>query len=194
MHRRNRGEGTGIQPITNYATTARAAPGAGRAGRARLRGMLALRAGLWAAAVAAAFVLTATSPPAQEPEGWAYDLANQLMSPYCPGRTLAECPSPQADTLRMWLIVQETAGRDRAEVEAELIERFGDAIRAAPRPEGFGLAAYLVPVLVFLAGGVLVGVVLRRFTRVRPPPAAGVAPSQPLDPELERQVDEELAR
>ena len=42
--------------------------------------------------------------------------------------------------------------------------------------------------------GVLVGVVLRRFTRVRPLPAAGVAPSEPLDPELERQVDEELAR
>ena len=75
-----------------------------------------------------------------------------------------------------------------------LIERFGDAILAAPRPEGFGLAAYLVPVLVFLAGGVLVGILLRRFTRVQPLPAAGVALHEPLDPELERQVDEELAR
>jgi len=172
--------------------------GACRACRARMKGMLASRAGLWAATAAAAFfltfLLTATSAPAQESEGWAYDLANQIMSPYCPGRTLAECPSPQADTLRMWLIVQEAAGRDRAEVEAELLERFGDAILAAPRPEGFGLAAYLVPVLVFLAGGVLVGVVLRRFTRVRPLPAAGFAPGEPLDPELERQVDEELAR
>ena len=156
--------------------------------------MLASKAGLWGVAVAALLLLTATSAPAQEPEGWAYDLAHQIMSPYCPGRTLAECPSPQADTLRMWLIVQEAAGRDREEVEAELIERFGDAMLAAPRPEGFGLAAYLVPVLVFVAGGVLVGVVLRRFTHVRPLPAAGVAPSEPLDPELERQVDEELAR
>ena len=162
--------------------------------RARLEAMLALRAGLWGAAVAAAFFLAATSAPAQEPEGWAYDLANQIMSPYCPGRTLAECPSPQANTLRMWLIVQEAAGRDRAEVKAELIERFGDVVRAAPRPEGFGLAAYVVPVLVFLAGGVLVAVLLRRFTRVRPLPAPGAAPDEPLDPELERQVDEELAR
>jgi cytochrome c-type biogenesis protein CcmH len=156
--------------------------------------MLALRPGLWGATVVAAFLLAAPSAPAQEPAGWAYDLANQIMSPYCPGRTLAECPSPQADTLRMWLIVQEAAGRDRAEVQAELVERFGDAILAAPRPEGFGLAAYLVPVLVFLAGGVLVGVLLRQFTRARPLPAAGVASGEPLDPELERQVDEELAR
>ena len=156
--------------------------------------MLALRPALWAAAAAVAFFLTAQSAPAQESEGWAYDLANQIMSPYCPGRTLAECPSPQADTLRIWLIEQEAAGRDRAEVEAELVERFGDAILAAPRPEGFGLAAYLVPVLVFLVGGVLVGVLLRRFTRARPLPAAGLELSEPLDPELERQVDEELAR
>ena len=156
--------------------------------------MQAFRPALWAAAAALAFFLAAQSAPAQESEGWAYDLANQIMSPYCPGRTLAECPSPQADTLRMWLIVQEAAGRDRAEVEAELIERFGDTILAAPRPEGFGLAAYLVPVLVFLAGGVLVGALLRSYTRMRPLPATGVAPVEPLDPELERQVDEELAR
>jgi cytochrome c-type biogenesis protein CcmH len=156
--------------------------------------MLALRAGLWGAAVAAAFLLVAPSAPAQEPEGWAYDLANEIMSPYCPGRTLAECPSPQASTLVMWLVVQEAAGRDRAEVESELVERFGDAILAAPPPEGFGLAAYLAPVLVFLAGGVLVVVVLRRFTGGGPPPSAGLGPSEPLDPELERQVDEELAR
>jgi cytochrome c-type biogenesis protein CcmH len=156
--------------------------------------MLAMRVGLWGTAAAAAFLLAAPSAPAQEPEGWAYDLAHQMMSPYCPGRTLADCPSPQAATLSAWLIVQEAAGRDREEVKAELIERFGDAILAAPPPEGFGLAAYLVPVLVFLAGGVLVGVLLRRFTRARPLPAAEAAPSEPLDPELERQVDEELAR
>ena len=165
-----------------------------RVHRARLKRMLAMRVGLWGAATAAAFLLVVPGAAAQEPEGWAYDLANQIMSPYCPGRTLAECPSPQADTLRMWLIVQEAAGRDRAEVKAELIERFGDDILPAPRPEGFGLAAYVVPVLVFLAGGVLVAVLLRRFTNGGGPPSAGVGPSEPLDPELERQVDEELER
>jgi len=156
--------------------------------------MLASRAGLWGAAAAAEFLLAGPNAPAEKPEDWAYDLANQLMGPYCPGRILAEYPSPQADSLRMWLVAQEAAGRDRAEVEAELIERFGDAILAAPRPEGFGLAAYLVPVLAFLVGGVLVGVLLRQFTRVRPLAAAGVAHGEPLDAELERQVDEELAR
>ncbi len=125
-----------------------------------------------------------------EPEGWAYDLSGELMSPFCPGRTLSECPSPQANSLRMWLIVQEAAGRNRAEVEAELYERYGDAILAAPRAEGFGIAAYLIPVVAFMAGGALLALFLRRQTRAPAP----VAAAGPVDAELERLVDEELRR
>lgn len=125
-----------------------------------------------------------------EPEGWAYELSAEMMSPFCPGRTLSECPSPQADTLRMWLIVQEAAGRDQAEVEAELYERYGDVILAAPRAEGFGIAAYVIPVAAFLAGGVLLALFLRRQTHA---PAPAVA-AGPVDAELERLVDEELGR
>jgi cytochrome c-type biogenesis protein CcmH/NrfF len=131
-----------------------------------------------------------------EPEGWAYELASQLMSPYCPGRTLSDCPSPQAGTLRMWIIVQESAGRSKDEVLEELYARFGDQVRAAPRAEGFGIAAYAIPVLAFLGGGILVGVFLRRHTAASGDVSAskGAAASGPLDPELERLVDEDLAR
>jgi cytochrome c-type biogenesis protein CcmH/NrfF len=130
----------------------------------------------------------AGSAPA--PEGWAYAVAREIMSPFCPGRTLAECPSPQAQTLRAWLLVQEAAGRSRAEVEAELLERYGDQILALPPARGFGLTAYAIPVAVFLAGGAVVALFLRRQTREaraepRPRPA-------PLSPELERLVDAEL--
>jgi cytochrome c-type biogenesis protein CcmH len=132
----------------------------------------------------------AAAPAAAEPEGWAYDLADELMSPYCPGRTLSECPSSQAQTLRMWLLVQEAAGRSEAEVKDELVERYGKMVLPAPEPAGFGLAAYVVPVAAFAAGGALVWVFLRRQTRERPAPAA----AGPLDPELARLVDEELSR
>ena len=127
--------------------------------------------------------------PAQS-EGWAYELPNDLMSPFCPGRTVADCSSPQAESLRMWLIVQEAAGRTREDVEAELLQRYGDVLRPAPRATGFGLAAYVFPVIAFLAGGVAVSVFLRRQTRavVKPAVAAG-----PADPELERIIDRELA-
>ena len=133
-------------------------------------------------------LLTIAAAAVAEPEGWAYQLSGELMSPFCPGRTLSECPSPQADSLRMWMIVQEAAGRSRAEVEAELYERYGDAILAAPRAEGFGIAAYLIPLIAFVAGGALLALFLRRQTHA-PEPVVVVGP---VDAELERLVDEEL--
>ncbi len=150
-------------------------------------------AGLLLSLALAFAMLAAAAPPAHAAQGWAYDLMNELMSPYCPGRLLADCPSPQAQTLRMWLIVQEASGRPRAEVEAEMVARYGESILGAPKAEGIGLAAYVLPAAAFLAGGGLLFWFLRRQTRVPPTPPQ-VAASAPLDPELERLVDERLAQ
>lgn len=148
-----------------------------------------LAIGLLAFALAA---LAGGAPRAQAAEGWAYDLMNELMSPYCPGRPLADCPSGQAQTLRMWLIVQEAAGRSRDEVEAEVVARYGQSVLGAPKAEGIGLTAYVMPALAFIAGGGLLFWFLRRQTR-SPRPAPAFVPGAPLDPELERLVDEQLA-
>ncbi len=53
------------------------------------RGMLSL--------AVAVGVLMAGPVFAQETDGWAYEFVGEFMSPYCPGRTLDSCPSPQAD-------------------------------------------------------------------------------------------------
>jgi cytochrome c-type biogenesis protein CcmH/NrfF len=95
-------------------------------------------------------------------EAWAYELSHNLMSPYCPGRTLSECPSPQADELRLWILEQARAGATREEVESELFRSFGDQLRQAPRAEGIGLVAYAVPGVFLLAGGALLVAFLRR--------------------------------
>ena len=129
---------------------------------------------------------------------WGYALAHDLMSPFCPGRTLAQCPSPQADELRVWILTQEAAGATRAEVESMLIERFGEEILAAPLARGVrGFSAYAVPVAAFVLGGGFVAFALRRLLgagaergEVRPAPAAG--PPVASDPELERLIDAEL--
>jgi cytochrome c-type biogenesis protein CcmH/NrfF len=146
------------------------------------------------AALAFAFVgLAGSAPAAEEAPRWPYELAGELMSPFCPGATLAECTSQDAQTLRMWMVVQAAAGRSREEVEAELLARYGESMLAAPRPRGMGLAAYAIPVVAFMAGGGLLSLFLRRSTaRVSAQPApAGPAP---LDAELARRVEEDLAR
>jgi len=142
----------------------------------------------------AAFAASAAEAPAPHAgdanaPSWAYDLPNDLLSPFCPGRTLADCPSPDAASLRMWILVQAAAGRTRDDVEQELYQRYGEVIRSAPKAEGFGAAAYWIPAAVFAGGGALVGWFLRRATRRG---AADGPPVRPLDPEVERKLDELL--
>lgn len=135
------------------------------------------------------------------------DLSSELMSPFCPGRTLASCPSPQAGELIQWIQVQEAAGATKDEVVAMLIDRFGEEIQGAPPAEGITLWAYVFPVAGFLGGGGLVAVVLRRIVGRRDdddeddddpdddsaPPAPPSGPTSPEDDELARLVDEELS-
>ena len=149
-------------------------------------GLAAISAALLFGASAA----TATDgEAAAEPEGWAYKISHDLMSPFCPGRTLSACPSPKADDLRKWLIDQEGSGRSREDVEAELFGIYGNVLRSAPLAEGFGLTAYVFPVIAFFAGGVVVAVFLRRQTRVTATPEPS---PRAQDPELERAIDREL--
>jgi cytochrome c-type biogenesis protein CcmH len=144
----------------------------------------ALLAGALLAAWGAPPAAAAAEPP------YALELYNGLMSPYCPGRTLMDCPSSQATELRDWIAAQEQAGRTRQQVEDELYEKYGDVILQAPRAEGFGLAAYVLPIVAFAAGGAIVWIFLRRQAA-----GASAAPPRPrasLDPEMERRIDEEL--
>lgn len=149
---------------------------------------------MWAAIVA----LMPIAGAASAEDGYTYDLAREVMSPFCPGRTIASCPSPQAAALIQEIQTKERAGVTREEVEAELYAQYGDVIRAAPKPEGWGLAAYVIPVLAALAGVAVVALVLRRISSAsgsrKPAPTAAVGSMAPTstDDEIERLVDREI--
>ena len=144
-------------------------------------------------------VAGATAAAPAEEQTWGYALAHELMSPYCPGRTLSACTSGQAAELRQWILLQEAAGASREEVIAILEERFGDVIRSTPEAEGWGLAAWLLPGAALLIGALVVMGVLRRM--VAKPAATGAVASAPAlaspgpdaDADLAQRVDRELA-
>jgi cytochrome c-type biogenesis protein CcmH len=115
-------------------------------------------------------------------KSWGYDLAAELMSPYCPGRTLASCPSPQAAELVQWMVLQEAAGSSKEEVVAILIERFGEEILGAPPAKGITLWAYIFPVLGFVVLGGFAVLVLRRIVAGDRIPADAVAPAPSIVP------------
>jgi cytochrome c-type biogenesis protein CcmH len=129
-----------------------------------------------------------------EQSGWGYQLSREMMSPYCPGRALSDCPSPPAAELRQWIVDQEKAGVSRSEVEQELLRVFGDQLLQAPRAEGMGLVAYVIPAVAFAAGGALVVFFLRRQRSGIRGPKSEPASTAPRDPDLEQLVEEELRR
>jgi hypothetical protein len=105
-----------------------------------------------------------------------------------------DCPSPQAAELRQWIVEQEKAGISRSEVEEELFRVYGDQLLQAPRAEGMGLMAYLIPALAFVAGGALVVFFLRRQRSSVGGGETAPASTALPDPDLEQLMEEELRR
>ncbi len=152
----------------------------------------------------AAFLLLVVALPAlaaeqtagSEPD-WAYQLPYDLMSPFCPGLTLAACSSGQAAELRVWILLQAAAGASREEIEATLFERYGDAIRSVPRAEGWGATAFAVPIAALVLGGAVVAFVLRRSVTRAPDASQDAVPeprvaADPEQPELGRRIYAEV--
>lgn len=106
------------------------------------------------------------------------EVAGRMMSPFCPGLTLEECPSDQASRLRSEIDSMVRSGSTNAEIDRWIVDNFGRV--ALARPEGS--IAWVAPPLVALAGLGAVLLVLRRKPKAAP---------EPVTPELSPQ-DESL--
>jgi cytochrome c-type biogenesis protein CcmH len=112
----------------------------------------------------------------------AHAMAAELMSPYCPGRTLADCPSPSAAALREEVRGLIAQGVSEEQIRSTLSAQFGDAIVGTPR----SAVGWALPGLVLAAGALLLIVALRRLSAVRAEPAPAT------DSALEAEIAEEL--
>jgi cytochrome c-type biogenesis protein CcmH len=149
------------------------------------------------AAAAVALVLPASASAAC-PE--LRSLEGELMCPTC-GTTLELSNAPAANQIRRYVCERAAAGDSNGEIRDQLVADFGPGVLASPPKKGFDLLAWVLPLLALGAGAaVLAGLVVRWSRRREPEPKPGVAgePSAngraELDPELEKRLDEELAR
>jgi cytochrome c-type biogenesis protein CcmH len=135
-----------------------------------------------------ACVLAAATARAAEPPR-AADLEAELVCPVCE-TTLDQSNAPVAEGMKLFIRERIAAGDTEQEIKDALVAEFGPGVLATPPKSGFGLLAWLLPLAALVAGAVAVGLLVRAWSRKRAPPT----PESPLDPELERRVDEELAR
>jgi cytochrome c-type biogenesis protein CcmH len=118
------------------------------------------------------------------------DLEDEIMCPVCPGETLEQSSAPAALQVERFIAVRIRAGDSKQEIKDKLVAQYGPRILAAPPREGFDLLAWVLPLAGALAAALVLGFAAWRWSRGREPPA----PAAPLDPELERRLDRELAR
>ena len=132
-------------------------------------------------------VVASTGVAATPPR--AADLEAELVCPVCE-TTLDQSNAPIAEKMKAFIRARIAAGDSEEQIKDALVAQFGTGVLAEPPGGGFGLLAWLLPLGALLVGAVVVGFLVRTWSRRRgPPPTAA-----PLDPDLERRVDEELAR
>jgi cytochrome c-type biogenesis protein CcmH len=120
------------------------------------------------------------------------ELEKRYICPTC-HTTLELSNAPVADRMRAIIRERIAAGDSVSEIDAILIGSFGEEVLASPPKEGFNLLAWVLPLAAGAIAVAAIAVALRRWSRVRPRTAPSTAGAS-LDPELDRRVDEELAR
>jgi cytochrome c-type biogenesis protein CcmH len=126
---------------------------------------------------AALFVAALSGPAFAAPEDVANAVSNEIMSPYCDGVTLHDCPSDSAialrDRIKDW--AEQGWSKQRIITKLSSPEEFGSDILASPPNSGIGLFAWLLPLLAVLIGGALLWRLLSRWTGGPPPPVEAIS-------------------
>ena len=138
--------------------------------------------------LALAFAGPAAAACAQPRTSLTY-LEGQVMCPTC-HTTLDQSDSAAARRIEAFIQTRIDQCATAAQIKSELVANFGAGILAAPPRKGFDLLAWWLPIGGVLAGALLLGVGVWRWSRARTPDEG----QPPVDDDTERRLDELLAR
>jgi cytochrome c-type biogenesis protein CcmH len=143
--------------------------------------------------VAAATALALAVPAvASERHPTLSELEGQVMCPTC-HTTIDQSNSAIANRIRQFIVARIAAGDTRSQIKDALVAQFGIQVLAAPPRKGFDLLAWWLPFAGLALALAVVSAAAWRWARTREP-AAAAPTGAALEPELERRLDEELAR
>jgi cytochrome c-type biogenesis protein CcmH len=122
------------------------------------------------------------------------ELEAELVCPECHS-PLDESNSPIAQQMKAYIRAHIAMGWTKSQIEDALVAQLGPAVLGVPRRHGFDLLAWVLPFAGIAVGALALAGGAWYWSRNRP---SGNLPAgndgSPLDPELDRRVDEELAR
>ena len=142
-----------------------------------------------------AALLLATPAWASEQRPTQAEVEAEIMCPACK-TTLDQSDAPVAERMKALIARRIAAGDTKSEIKDALVAEFGEEVLAAPPRRGFDLLAWLLPLGGSAIAFLVLGALARRWAHARTQAVDAPAPNgrAPLDPALERRLDEELAR
>ena len=141
-------------------------------------------------AVATLVIWLAVAPAALAcPKTSLGDLEDEVMCPVCGTSLGLATEAPQAERERAFIQRLIDDCKSKEEVKAALVTEFGDEVLAQPDDDGFGIAAYLIPLAILLGAGTAIAVGVRRWRR-RPATPTGATTSATES----KRLDDDLAR
>jgi cytochrome c-type biogenesis protein CcmH len=122
------------------------------------------------------------------------ELETEVMCVEC-HTTLDMSDSPFAARMRVHIRQMIAAGDTKSEIERKLVAQFGEGVLARPPKHGFGLLAWVLPLAGIVLAAGAIGFGAWKWSRSKNESDGDVHLHQPpLEPDLERQLDDELLR
>jgi cytochrome c-type biogenesis protein CcmH len=150
--------------------------------------MSATRAARALALGGVACLLALSAAAATVDETTVREIAAELRCVVCQSLSVADSPSETAHQMREIIRERLAAGDTPAQVKAYFVEKYGLWILLSPPRQGFNLLVWVLPFAALGAGIVLVGVLVRRWSRR---PRAAAAPR--VDDAMRARISRELS-
>lgn len=96
-----------------------------------------------------------------------YQLSTQLMCPVCDGQTLDQSQAQLSLDMQEVIRRKVEDGESNAEIREYFVERYGEVVLASPDAGGFNLVVWVMPVVIFVGGALLVGNAFLNMRRQR---------------------------
>lgn len=90
------------------------------------------------------------------------EISNEIYSPFCPGKTLMMCTSPNAAAVRRDIQDMVREGKDKELIKNEIVARYGEEFRFVEPPAQDNIVLAALIVIAFLLAAVAVFFFSRR--------------------------------
>lgn len=152
------------------------------------------RARTFLAAVLAALLAAAAPAAMIAPDAWAApkkdparQITDDIICPCSCGEVLTGCTCETGKAMKAYVDREVGGGKSKDQVEAALVQQYGEVILGAPKPQGFNLLVWIAPAVATALGFLIASHALVRWSRrrreVAVPAGSSASPGTPGTPD-----------